>query len=145
MQRAETRSGELSVKLDGLEVPPDSSALEAAASDAQAHGRLEQRIAEAASELADAVDLLDGALRDLEPAADVDALRKLRPLSSVAVEQFADAVEQLENQTRDMAERRESLDRDDRALREERARLTLATNFPTLEDLGSAREARDDE
>jgi uncharacterized protein YhaN len=145
VQQAEARAGELSVKLDGLEAPPDSSALEAAASDAQAHGQLEQRIAEAASEFADAVDLLDGALRDLEPVADVDALRKLRAPSSVAVEQFADSVEELEDQARDLAERRERLDRDDRVLREERARLTLGTNFPTLEDLGSAREARDDE
>jgi uncharacterized protein YhaN len=145
VQRAETRCGELSVKLDGLQAPPDSSALEAAVSDAQAHGQLEQRIAEAASELADAVDLLDGALRDLEPAADVEALRKLRAPSSVAVEQFADSVEQLENQARDIAERRERLDRDDRARQEERTRLTLGTNVPTLEDLGSAREARDDE
>ncbi|MGO9793365.1 MAG: AAA family ATPase [Solirubrobacteraceae bacterium] len=145
VQRAETRCGELCVKLNGLQAPPDSSALEAAASDAQAHGQLEQRIAEVASELVDAVDLLDGALRDLEPAADIDALRKLRAPSSVAVEQFADCFEQLENEARDIAERREGLDRDDRALREERARLTLGTNVPTLEDLGSAREARDDE
>ena len=145
VQQAEARSSELAVELDGLAAAPDSSALKAAVSDAQAHGQLERRITEAASELSDAVDLLDGGLRELEPAAGAEALREMRPPNSAAVEQFADEDEQLETQARDLTERRERLDKDRRELDEERARLALGANVPTPEDLGRARDARDEE
>ena len=145
VERAEGRCSELAVELDGHDAPPDSSALEAVIIDAQAHGQLEQRILDASAELSDAVDLLDGGLRQLEPAVEADALREMRPPTSVSVEQFADEREQLDLDARDLAERRERLDQESRGLDQERARLALGTNVPTLEDLSSAREARDEE
>lgn len=132
VQRADGRCSELAVELDGHAAPPDGSALEAAVSDAQAHGQLEQRILDASAELSDAVDLLDGGLRQLEPAVEADALREMRPPSSVAVDQFAEEREQLDLDARDLAERRERLDQDSRGLDQERARLALGTNVPTL-------------
>ena len=135
MQRAEGRCSELAVELDGVRRPTGQLRARGGRQRAQADGQLEQRILDASAELSDAVDLLDGGLRELEPVAEADALRAMRPPSSVAVEQFADEREQLDLDARDLAERRERLDQDSREARQDSARLALGTNVPTLEDL----------
>lgn len=143
-EAAEDRARELAAEVEASETPRDTSALEAAISDAQADGQVEQRLAVAHEELADARTLLDAALGDVHPSADVDALRAIRPPSAATVERFATEHDELNDRARKLGERRERLESERRGLDEEEARLDLSTNVPTVEDLGAARSERDD-
>lgn len=142
---AELQARELACDLDARDSPPDLAALEGALGDAQATGQIEQRIAEAGAELGDSIDLLSAALRDLDPRAEVAALREMHPPSAAAVERFAQERERLDDRAGELADRRRQLDSESRDLDEERSRVALAADVPTVEDLVTAREERDQE
>ncbi|MEA2247674.1 MAG: hypothetical protein QOH46_2203 [Solirubrobacteraceae bacterium] len=142
---AHDRARELAAQLDGLDAPPDVSALDAAVADARADGQVEQRLADARSELGDAIDRLEDALRRLDPPAEVDALRAMRAPSRAAVERLTGEHEALDVRARELADRRARLDQERRDLAEELSRLALSTNVPTVEDLSTARAERDEQ
>jgi uncharacterized protein YhaN len=141
---AEDRARELAGELEALDVPADIAALDSAVSDAQGDGRVEQRVADAQDALDEATALLGAALRELDPAADVHTLRAMRPMSAAAVEQFAGEHDGLDDRSQQLRDRRERLDGDGRDLDEDRAKLDLSTDVPTVEDLGAARVERDE-
>lgn len=143
VEDAEDRARGLAAELAALDVAPNTSTLEASVTDAQADGRIEKRLADAEAELSDAIDGLNNAVRQLDPADDVEALRLMRPPRPAAVEQFADEREELDGCVRELADRRERLDRDRRDLDGEISHFALSTSVPTVEDLGSARNDRD--
>jgi uncharacterized protein YhaN len=142
---AEDRAHELASKLDGLEAPADTSALKAAVSDAQTEGQVEQRLANAEEELADAQGLLDAALKKLDPAVELEPLRDMHPMSETVVEQFGREHDEFGKRARELTDRRERLDGERRDIDEELAQLRLSTNVPTVEDLATARSERDEE
>lgn len=142
---AEDRVHELASELDGLDDPADTSALKAAVSDAQAEGQIEQRLADAEEELADAQGLLDAALKKLDPAVELEPLRDMHPTSETVVEQFGREHDEFGERARELADRRERLDGERRDIDEELALLGLSTNVPTVEDLATARSERDEE
>jgi uncharacterized protein YhaN len=142
---SEDRARELAGELEALDVPADTTALESAVSEAQGDGRVEQRLADAQDELDRATTVLDAALRELAPAADVQALRAMRPMSAAAVEQFVAERDELNEHARKLQGRREGLDGEHRNLDEDHAKLDLSTNAPTVEDLSAARTERDEQ
>jgi uncharacterized protein YhaN len=142
---AEDRAREVAADLAGRDPAPDVGALDAAVMAAREDGQIEKRLADARSELADAMDVLDEGLRQLDPPAGVEALRAMRVPSATAVELFTAETEALDGRSRELADRRERLDEERRQLDEELSRLALGTNVPTVEDLGTARMDRDEE
>ena len=142
---AENSVGELVDELSAFDPPTDTVALAAAVSAAHADGQIETRLIGAEAELAGAIDQLEAELRQLDPAASVDALRGLRPPSPGAVNAFADERDDLEARSRDLVDGSDRLAGAIRDLDEDFSRLALGTNVPTLEDLGSIRRQRDDE
>ena len=141
---AEDRARELVCQRDALRVPPDTVALESAVAEAHADGQVEQRLVEAQDELDDAQTLLDAALRELDPTVDVQTLREMRPPSTKAVEQFAAERDKFDARAREIVDSRNRFDDEYRNLDEDRAKLNLSTNVPTMEDLAVARAERDE-
>ena len=142
---AEDGARELAGELEALDAPLDTAALESAVNEAQADGQVEQHLADAQDELDEAQTLLDAALRELDPTADVQALRAMRPPSAVAVEQFAAERDELEARARELDDSRKRLDDERRNLAEDHVKLDRSTNVPTVEDLGAARVERDEQ
>lgn len=142
---AEERARELSDDVEACDAPADTAALEAGIGEAQGDGPVEQRLSDAQDELADAETLLCAAVRELDPAADVEGLRAMRPPSAGAVERFAGEHDEFDGRARELVDQRQRLDADRRDLARDRDALELSTNVPTVEDLGAARGERDDE
>ena len=143
-EAAEGRARELTAEVEASDAPLDTAALEVAIAEAQGDGQVESRLAQAQDELADAHALLDAALSEIEPAADVDALRAVRPPSAATIERFRSERDELDGRARKLVDCRERLEGERRDLDEDRARLNLSTNVPTVEDLGMARSERDE-
>ena len=143
-ETAKQRAQHLAGETEAFVAPSDTRALEAAMTDAQADGQIEQHLA-AAQELADAERLLHAELGALEPTVpDADALRAMRPPSVATVERFAGELDQLHDRARELRDWRERLDSDRRALDEDQVVLDLSTNVPNVQDLGAARDERDE-
>jgi uncharacterized protein YhaN len=141
---AEGRAREFAGQLEALDVPPDTTALDSAVTEAHADGQIEQRLAVAHDELNEAQTQLDAALRELDPAADIQPLRAMRPPSATAVAQFAAERDELDARARELDDSRKRFDDERRNLDEDHAKLNLSTNVPTIEDLGAARVERDE-
>jgi uncharacterized protein YhaN len=141
---AEGRAREIAGQLEALDVPPDTAALASAVTDAHVDGHVEQRLADAEDEFDEAQTQLDAELRELDPATDVQLLRALRPPSAAAVEQFALERDALDARARELEDSSKRFDDERRNLDEVQANLNLSTNAPTIEDLGVARDARDE-
>jgi uncharacterized protein YhaN len=144
-QDAEDSVSGLTDELAAFDAPTDTATLVAAATAAHAEGQIEARIIDAAGELAGALDQLEAQLRQLEPAASVEALRAMRPPSPAAVNAFADERDDLDARSREVADGRDRLVKDLRDVDEDASRLALGTNVPTVEDLATVRQQRDDE
>ncbi|MGO8905642.1 MAG: AAA family ATPase [Solirubrobacteraceae bacterium] len=144
-EEAEDRARELASELDGLDAPANTSVLQATIRDAQADGQVEQRLANAEEELADAQGLVEAAVNKLHPAVALEPLRRMHPPGEATVEQFAGEHDELIERARELGGHRERLDQERRDIDEELARLALSANVPTLEGLATARSERDAE
>lgn len=134
---------ELQASAEQLSQPPDTSALEMAVSEARSAGNIEQRLREEEEEERVADEQLAAALRELEPAAELDALKDKRPPTEAAINRFAGEYNELAERRRTLVDRRHRLDADSGQLDEERERLVLNVAVPTVEELTVTRSERD--
>ena len=123
-EAAEGRARELTAEVEASDAPLDTAALEVAIAEAQGDGQVESRLAQAQDELADAHALLDAALSEIEPAADVDALRVIRPPSAATIERFRSERDELDERARKLGDRRERLEGERRDLDEDQGGWT---------------------
>ena len=144
-QDAEDSVSGLADELATFDVPTDTATLVAAVAAAHAEGQIEARTVDAEGELAAEIDQLEAELRQLDPAASVEALRAMRPPSPAAVTTFADERDDLDARSRELADSRDRLAKDLRDVDEDASRLALGANVPTVEDLATVRQQRDDE
>jgi uncharacterized protein YhaN len=145
VSEADERARELRQEIENRPDPLDTTALEAAADEAQAEGQLEHRLHEAEEELYAAGEQLAYSLGELHPATELDALREKPYPIATAVEQFALDRDEISERHRKLRDHRERLDAEQRQLDEDRARLTLDAEIPTMEALTLSRSERDTE
>lgn len=144
-QDAEDSVRGLADELATRDVPTDTATLVAAVAAAHADGQIDARIGDAEGGLAAAIDQLEAELRQLDPAASVEALRAMRPPGPAVVVTFANERDDLDARSRELADGRDRLARDLRDVDEDASRLALGANVPTVEDLATVRQQRDDE
>lgn len=142
---AHERAGELRPDIEDRADPPDTTALEAAVGEALAEGQLEQRLRDAEEELRVAEEQLAAARAELHPSVELEALREKPYPTAAAVDRFAAEHDEVSERRGKLVDRRERLDAEQRQLDEDRARLTLKTDVPTVEALTVARTERDTE
>lgn len=132
-------------ELDDIEAPPDTSGLQTLMDEVRDYGDVERKLGDAVQNLRLLEGQLGDSLAQLHPPVAVEALRATSPPSASTVERFAGIHDEFAERERRLTERGERLAADRRQLDEDRARLSVSGDTPSLEALQLARMERDEE